>query len=113
MLAVLLTQAGTGLFANAAIFNEGPLARLVSAAASDRMSTIHRWGEKALIALVALHVGAVGYYPIARRRNLIAPMVSGDRRGAGSPARDDRILRLRALLLAALAAGLVAYVVTL
>jgi cytochrome b len=113
MLSVLLVQAGAGLFANDAIVNEGPLAKLVSAAASDRLTTIHRWGEKALIALVALHVGAACYYLVVRRRNLIAPMVSGDRPGSGSAARDDRILRLRALALAALAAGLVAYVVTL
>jgi cytochrome b len=113
MLAALLVQAGTGLFANDAIFNEGPLARFVSSTVSDRLSAIHRWGEKTLIALVTLHVSAVGYYLIVHRRNLIAPMISGDRPGAGVQARDDTILRLRALLLAALAAGLVAYVVTL
>lgn len=114
LLAAFLVQAVTGLFANDAIFTEGPLAKMVSGATSDRMTTIHKWNELVLYALVGLHLLAVGYYEFIRRRRLILPMITGDRRDADGPsARDDSPMRLRALALLAVAAGLVAYVVTL
>lgn len=113
MLATLLLQAATGLFANDAIASEGPLARLVSSALSDRLTTVHRLGEKALIAQVVLHVGAIGYYWWGRRLDLLTPMITGDCELQGEPARDDMGLRLRAAALLALAAALVALVVTL
>jgi cytochrome b len=113
MLVALLVQASAGLFANDAIASEGPLAKLVSATVSDRLTTVHRWGEKLLIALVVLHVCAVFFLQFVRGRRLLMPMLTGDRPGQGTPARDDAALRTRALLLAALAAGFVAYVVTL
>jgi len=114
LLTAFLVQAVTGLFANDAIFTEGPLARMVSGATSDRMTTIHKWNELVLYGLVGLHLLAVGYYELIRRRRLILPMITGDRRDTdGAPARDDAPMRLRALVLLAVAAGLVTYVVTL
>lgn len=114
MLASLGVQAITGLFANDAIFTEGPLAKLVSAATSDRLTSIHHANEKVLIALVTLHIGAVSYYLLRRRDNLIVPMFTGDKAGvAAPPATDDARVRLRAVLLLALSALLVAYVVNL
>lgn len=110
MLAALSVQATAGLFANDAIASEGPLAKLVSASVSDRLATLHRWGEKLLIALVGLHVGAVLYYRFASGDDRITPMLTGDRPG-GPPARDDGLLRLRALLFVAIAAGFVGWIV--
>ena len=112
MLAALLVQGSVGLFANDAIVNEGPLARLVSSAASDRLTTVHRWGEKVLIALVALHLAAVAYQEWHKGRRLVRPMITGDARIAATPARDDAGMRLRGAVLFALAAALVAFVVT-
>lgn len=112
MLAVLLVQGSVGLFANDAIVNEGPLARLVSSVASDRLTTVHRWGEKVLIALVALHLTAVAYQEWRKGRRLVWPMITGDARIAATPARDDAGMRLRGAVLFALAAALVAFVVT-
>lgn len=114
LLASLLLQATTGMFANDAIFSEGPLAKLVSGATSDLMTTIHKRNELVLYVLAALHVAAVLYYEIVKRRPLIGAMLSGDRRGIAAPAaRDDAAIRLRALVLTALAAALVGYVVNL
>jgi cytochrome b len=113
MLAVLLVQAAAGLFANDAIASEGPLAKLVSSAASDRLTTLHRWGEKLLIALVLLHLGAISYFELRRGRRLVAPMWTGDRAGARRAERDDASLRLRALFFLAIAAGLVGWIVNL
>lgn len=114
LLAALLLQAATGLFANDAIFSEGPLAKFVSGATSDRLTSIHKFNEVVLYALVGLHLAAVAYYAGLRRRPMLRPMLFGDRPGvAAPPARDDAAIRLRAGILAAVAAALVAYVVTL
>lgn len=112
MLAALMLQGGAGLFANDAIANEGPLARLVSSAVSDRLTTVHRWGEKVLMALVALHLAAVSYQEWRKDRRLVWPMITGDAPVAAPPARDDAGMRLRGAVLFALAAALVAFVVT-
>jgi len=78
------------------------------------LSTLHRWGELAIYALIALHLAAVLFYLLVRRDNLIGPMISGDRRGIDAhPARDDPALWLRAAVMLALAAGLTTYVVRL
>lgn len=114
MLGVLLTQASTGLFANDGSFTEGPLARLVSSTLGERLSTVHRWGEWAIYGLVGLHLAAVAYYSVFRSLGLVRPMITGVRPGADAPAgEDDGALRLRAMALAALAAGAVAGIVSL
>ncbi len=113
LLGVLLLQASTGLFTNDGSFTEGPLARLVSRAASDWLSTVHRFGEWALYALVGLHIAAIAYYALLRKSALVGPMITGDQRTIAPPAEDDGWMRARALLLAALAASLVTYVVSL
>jgi len=113
LLGVLLAQAGTGLFSNDGNFTEGPLARLVSGATSERLSTIHRFGEWALYALVGLHVAAIAYYTTFRRVALVRPMITGDRFDVDAPSADDGLaMRLRALALAVASAALVAFIVT-
>jgi cytochrome b len=114
LLATMLLQAGTGLFSNDGSFIEGPLARLASNATVDRLSTVHRYGEWAIVAMVGLHLGAIAYYVFIKRSNLVGPMITGNHTAAVAPAADDGpALRLRALLLALLSAGLVAYIVML
>lgn len=114
LLACLFVQAATGLFANDAIFSEGPLAKMVSGATSDRLTSIHKWNELVLYGLVGLHLAAIAFYELARRCRLIAPMVTGHRRDETGPStRDDAAMRLRALVLLAVAALLVTYVVRL
>jgi len=114
ILALLLLQGITGLFANDGSFTEGPLAKLVSNPTSNQLSTLHRWGELAVYAMVALHLAAVLYYLLLRRDNLIGPMFSGDRLGVDAkPAFDGPALWLRAAVMLAISAGLTAYVVLL
>jgi cytochrome b len=113
MLAALLVQASSGLFANDAIASEGPLAKYVSGAASDFATRIHKLNQYPIFALIALHVAAVAYYHFAKRENLVLPMLTGDKPGrVGEPAADDLALHLRAVALLALAAGAVAFLVT-
>jgi len=114
MLAALLVQASTGLFANDGSFTEGPLAKMVSHAVSESVSTVHRWGEWAIYGLIALHLSAIAYYLVVRRDNLVWPMVTGDRQGIVAHGVDDApVLWLRAAVMLAVAAGLAAYVVLL
>ena len=78
------------------------------------MSSIHRFNRWVLLALVALHLGAVAWHTVMRRDPLVRSMVRGDREGIDAePAADDAAMRLRAVVFLALSAALVAYTVTL
>jgi len=77
MLLVLLAQAGSGLFSNDDIATDGPLARLVSKDTSDAVTSFHRLNVWALAALVAAHVGAVGFHLVALKENLVHAMLTG------------------------------------
>lgn len=112
MLALLLSQTGTGLFANDGSYTEGPLAKFISGSLSNLLTSVHKASEYALYGLVGLHVAAIVYYAVARRERLVPAMVTGDQPVDAPAARDDLMLRLRALLLLAMCAGAVAFVVT-
>lgn len=113
LLVIVLIQAGTGLFTNDGTFTEGPWAKFVSGAASDRLSTVHRYNTWLVAALAFLHVAAIAYYLLARRDDLITPMVTGDKLGVTAVAAEDgATVRLRAAVLAALCAVVVYYLVT-
>ncbi len=77
MLILLLAQAVTGLFANDDIFIEGPLYSWVSKGTSDWLTTIHKLNFDLLLILIAVHLGAVLFYLLVKRENLIHPMLSG------------------------------------
>jgi cytochrome b len=113
LLALLLTQALTGLFANDQIMSTGPLFGYVSSATSDRLTTIHKQLFDLLLAAIAVHVAAALLYLVVKHENLILPMISGRKPGA-LVAPEDRIAASRtwlaALLLGALATLLYAVV---
>ena len=77
MLALLLLQAGTGLFSNDESAHEGPLAAKVSDAMVDRMSAIHGWVQVVLVIAVALHVAAVLFYQLGLRIDVLRTMTAG------------------------------------
>jgi cytochrome b len=77
MLGALLVQAATGLFANDDVMMEGPLVKHVSGRASEIATAIHDVNAAVLLALIAMHVAAVLFYLLARKQNLIAPMITG------------------------------------
>lgn len=114
LLAALLVQASAGLFATDDAFQQGPLNKLVSDATATILTRIHLFNQYVIYALVALHLAAIVYYLVAKRDNLIVPMITGDKPSAAfRRAADDLAVRVRALILAALAAALVIYVVRL
>ncbi|MGG5812004.1 cytochrome b/b6 domain-containing protein [Falsiroseomonas sp. CW058] len=77
LLALLLTQAGSGLFADDAIFTRGPLARRVGEYWSDIATRIHLRAFWVIVACAVLHVLAVAAYRVLRGQNLVRPMVTG------------------------------------
>ena len=80
------------------------------ALAGDYMSAASFLG---IAGLVALHVAAIAFY-LARKEDLLTPMLTGDKLGIDAPAADDSVsVRVRAAVLAALAGGVIYYLVTL
>lgn len=84
MLALLLVQTGTGLFANDDIDTGGPLAKYVGKAMSDRISAVHAFNFWILLTAIVVHVGAVIAYAVVRRHDLVRPMVTGRKRLPGN-----------------------------
>jgi cytochrome b len=116
LLFLLALQVGTGLFADDEISNTGPLINFVSGSTSLSLTKWHRnFGQYLIIALIVLHVGAILYYLLRKKENLIGPMLTGDKAlVANAPASIDNFrTRLAAIVLLAICIGVVAWVVKL
>jgi len=109
LLATLAGQIGLGLFAvDEDGLESGPLSYLVSFDTARTAAAIHHklfWG---LVALIALHIAAIAYYLLVRKRNLVTPMITG--RGPGDGA-EPRIARWWLAAQIAVAAGAAAWFV--
>ena len=104
LIALLLVQVGTGLVADDEIATTGPLNRYVASATGLLATGWHKqWGQWILLGLVALHVVAIVVYKL-RGKNLITPMITGDKPlPADVPASTDSLATrgLAAVVLAA------------
>jgi len=80
LLLLLLVQAGTGLFSNDDVLTDGPLVRFISKDLSDTISGFHIKNAWVIVTLACAHIGAVLFYLLALKENLIAPMVHGSKR---------------------------------
>jgi cytochrome b len=79
LLLAVLVQALTGLFADDAIFFQGPLAKYVSNATVAFLTSVHYFNQYIIFALVGLHILAILYYYSIKKENLIKPMITGDK----------------------------------
>jgi cytochrome b len=105
ILLCVLAQAGTGLFANDDIINEGPLFKHITKELSDWLTTIHKYNFNVLLALIGVHVAAVLYYLIYKSENLVKPMFTGRKHlPAGAVPATMRSVGLAVVLLALCAA---------
>lgn len=106
MLAVLLFQAGSGLMVNDEDYAfEGPLYKWAGKELSDKLTSLHHFNEKIIIALVMLHLAAIIFYRIYHRTNLVTPMITGSRPMAGGEDARGGSPTAAVILLAACAAG--------
>lgn len=108
MLLALALQVGTGLISDDEIAFVGPLNRFVQSATGLAATGWHKdVGQWIVVALIVLHLLAIGYYTLVRRSKLVAAMVHGDK-AVDAPtvaSRDDLRSRLGALVLLGLCAG--------
>ena len=78
LLGLLALQVGLGLFAS----DEdglllGPLSGFISGDVSEEITDLHEDVFNVLLGLIGLHIAAVLFYWVARKQNLIGPMLSG------------------------------------
>lgn len=116
LLAALALQVASGLFSDDEIAFSGPFTALVSSERVGQATWFHtELGKFLVLGLVLLHLLAIAYYALLRRKTLVRPMVDGDKvlDEAVPASRDDARRRVLALCLFAACAALVAYLVRL
>lgn len=104
LLAALLLQAATGLFANDGAGFQGPLAAYVSTERSADITAIHRANLRVVLLLSGLHVAAAFWHLLFKRDDLISAMFSGRKSLAFDapemgPVRPGRLLAALAVAL--------------
>ena len=111
MLLLLAVQVGLGLFVSDEDgLNTGPLSHLIDYDSARILAHRHETIFYTLLGFIALHVAAILYYLLARRDNLIVPMVTGSR---GAPESGEAMVGAplwRFLIAAALAFGLTLFI---
>ncbi|MCF7766063.1 cytochrome b/b6 domain-containing protein [Achromobacter pulmonis] len=118
VLALLLAigfQAVSGLFTTDDIMTQGPLFGHVSESTASLLTSWHKLNEWVIIGLVALHLLAVAWYALVRRKRLVRAIITGnvdpkDVPPGTVPTQDGLAVWLRALLLGACVTGLVLWI---
>lgn len=115
MLAFLTLQVISGLMSDDEIAASGPMVRFVAAEWVSNATYYHKEiGKLMLILLVALHLGAIGFYFFRQHENLVRPMLTGNKtltfpiRSSSDTATD----RLKAAVILVMCGGVVAVTVT-
>jgi len=103
LLATLLLQSATGLFANDEIMSMGPFYGWIAPELSNRITSVHRASSEWLLALIGLHLVAVVFYARFRRQPLVSAMITGRKPAAMVPA-TEAIAGSRLLLACAIVA---------
>lgn len=112
MLLILALQVGTGLVSDDDIAFAGPLVRHVSGDTIAWATVWHTgWGPWLVYAILGLHIAAIAYYRLVKRRNLVPAMLHGDQLHQPSdlPASRDGFLTLLPALCFAAASAVMAY----
>lgn len=115
LLAILIVQVLSGLFAvDVDGIESGPMSYLVDFDQGRWAAEIHGLSFNVLLALSALHVLAILYYLIFRRRDLIRPMITGKGPATAGP-RTQVLVRAPfwRLAVTVAAAGIFGYAVAL
>lgn len=108
----LLAHIGFGLFAvDVDGLESGPLSYMVSFETGRQAAAGHEWTWRIMLVLIVLHLAAVAFYALYKRRNLVGAMITGRRLMSGEVVEVRRVGAWRIFVgaaLGALAAWLVA-----
>lgn len=77
LLALLLAQTLTGIIDNNDVADVGPLTGIMPAWLSNLIDDLHGWLWDAVLAAVAVHLAAIALYAVAKRQDLVRPMLTG------------------------------------
>ena len=77
LLAFLLAETLTGIYIANDVAVEGSLTELVPAPIANLITDLHSYFWDALVGAVILHVLAILVYAVAKRHNLLTPMITG------------------------------------
>lgn len=110
LLALLLGQTLTGIIDNNDVANDGPLSNLMPAPLANLVDNLHTWLWNMLLGAIALHVLVIAIHAVAKRQNLLRPMLTGRKTMPGDIPPPHIASPVRAVLLlvgsAAVAAAL-------
>ena len=107
LLALLLGQTLTGIYVDNDVADVGPLTEMMPAPFDNAMTALHALFWDVLLVAVALHVLAILVYAVAKRHNLLLPMITG-RKTLPATVPAPRTARPRRALLALAGAAAVA-----
>jgi cytochrome b len=115
MLASILVQVVSGLFADDEIMTTGPLWKYVSDDTASLFNVIHETNALVLLSLICIHLAAVLYYLLRKKENLIKPMLTGIKQLPDAGIDSLRPLQgsLRALFVLIVCAGITWAIVSL
>ena len=116
LLFVLLAQVASGLTSDDEITAAGPLVGFVSNAWVSNATFYHsNVGKLILLGLLALHIGAILFYQLTKKQDLIRPMINGDKEVnlASVSSKDSVATRSLAVVILIGSGLLVAWVVAL
>ncbi len=77
LLFLLLVEILTGIYVLNDVADEGPFTELVPASIADAITALHSIFWNVLVFAIAAHLGAILLYAIAKRQNLVVPMITG------------------------------------
>ncbi len=111
LLLAVAVQAGLGLFASDTSYvSSGPLSHLIDYQTSEDVTDLHADFFNVLLIVIGLHLAAIVFYLVAKRINLVGPMLTGSRKARnveGPPAGIAPISLLRLAIGVVLAVGVV------
>ena len=80
MLAILLSEVGTGLFAGGQEGPLGPLGHHLDIAGGLWAAMAHGVSFTIIVGLIALNIVVIGLYAVVKRQNLVWPLIVGRKR---------------------------------
>ncbi|WP_144153403.1 cytochrome b/b6 domain-containing protein [Paraburkholderia sp. BCC1885] len=107
LLGLLLLETLSGLYVYNEVADEGPLSETMPTWFANAISSMHAVVWDVLLAAVALHVLVIALYAVAKRHNLLRPMLSGYKPLPATIAAPKQKPMWLALLLLAIGAAIV------